>query len=71
MVSAVAWTARGVGWLLIALAVASFPQLRSVMGGLAISVGLFSSVALALAGIVWLGAVEAAIFLFNRYLSRN
>jgi len=67
-VSAIAWTARGIGWLLIALAVA---RMRPVLGSLAISVGLFSSVALALAGIFWLGAVEAAVFLFNRYLSRN
>ena len=71
VVSMVAWLARGIGWVLIVLAVINLPQLRNLTGNLAIGIGLFSSFALAVAGIVWLGAVEAVVYVFNRYLSRN
>jgi hypothetical protein len=59
------------GWVLIALAILSIPQLRFVTGRLAVSFGLLSSLALGLAGIAWLVGVKLFLYFFDRYLSRN
>ena len=64
-------TARIFGWILIALAILGLPQMRIVIGRMAASFGLLSSIALALAGVAWLVAVQLFLRFFDRYLSRN
>ena len=63
--------ARVLGWLFIALAILGLPQMRFLTGRLASNLGLLSSVALVVAGIAWLVAVELFIRFFDQYLSRN
>jgi hypothetical protein len=63
--------ARAGGLLLIGLAILSLPQMRFLMGRLAGGLGLASSLALLLAGIVWLVGVEVALKFFDQFLSRN
>ena len=62
---------RGFGWILIALAILGIPQMQFVIGRLATSFGLISSIMLGLAGIVWLVGVKLFLHFFDRYLSRN
>src|SRR5579863_2067303 len=64
-------TARIFGWILIALAILGLPQMRILIGRLAVSFGLLSSIALGLAGVAWLVAVKLFLRFFDRYLSRN
>jgi hypothetical protein len=64
-------TARVFGWILIALAILGLPQMRFLIGRLAAGFGLLSSIALGLAGIAWLVAVNLFLRFFDRYLSRN
>jgi hypothetical protein len=64
-------TARALGWILIALAILGLPQMRFLIGRLAVSFGLVSSIALALAGVAWLVGVKLFLCFFDRYLSRN
>jgi hypothetical protein len=68
---AVIWVTRTFGWILIVIAVLGLPQLRSLTGRLASSFGLITSVALGLAGVAWLIAVQLFLRFFDRYLSRN
>ena len=68
---AVIWVTRTFGWILIVIAVLGLPQLRSLTGRLAESFGLITSVALGLAGVAWLIAVQLFLRFFDRYLSRN
>jgi uncharacterized membrane protein len=68
---AVIWVTRTFGWILIVIAVLGLPQLRSLTGRLAASFGLITSVALGLAGVAWLIAVQFFLRFFDRYLSRN
>jgi hypothetical protein len=63
--------ARALGWLIIALGILSIPPVRDLIGPIAGSVSVLSSVALLLAGAVWLVAVEAFLRFFDEYLSRN
>jgi hypothetical protein len=65
------WVTKTFGWLLIVLGILGFPQMRFLTGRLAVSFGLLSSLALVLAGIVWLLGVKFFLRLFDRYLSRN
>jgi hypothetical protein len=62
---------RAFGWILIALAILSIPQMRFLLGRLAASFGLLSSTILGLLGIVWLVGVKVFLRFFDRYLSRN
>jgi len=62
---------RAFGWILIALAILGIPQMRFLLGRLATSFGLLSSIFLGLAGIAWLVAVKLFLVFFDRYLSRN
>ncbi len=55
---------RILGWILIALAIVGLPQMGSLTGRLAVSFGVFTSVALGLAGVAWLVGVQ----LFLRFL---
>lgn len=64
-------TARALGWILIALAILGLPQMRFLIGRLAVSFGLVSSIALGLAGVAWLIGVKLFLQFFDRYLSRN
>ena len=63
--------ARAVGWILIVLAILGLPQMQFLMGHLAVSFGVVSSVALGLAGIAWLIGVKLFLRFFDRYLSSN
>lgn len=63
--------ARAMGLILIFLAILGLPQMRFLTGRLAASFGLLMSVALGLAGLVWLVGVELFLHFFDRYLSRN
>jgi hypothetical protein len=63
--------ARVIGLTLIVLAVLSVPQMRFLTGRMAAGLGLLSSVALGLAGAVWLIAVECCLRFFDQFLSRN
>jgi hypothetical protein len=65
------WVTRTFGWILIVIAVLGLPQLQSLTGRLAASFGLITSVALGLAGVAWLIAVQLFLRFFDRYLSRN
>lgn len=63
--------ARILGWALITIAVLGLPQMRFLMPGLASLFRWLSSLALILAGVAWLAAVELFIRFFDQYLSRN
>ena len=67
----VIWVTRTFGCILIVLAILGLPQMRPLTGRLASSFGLITSVALGLAGLVWLVAVQLFLRFFDRYLSRN
>jgi len=62
---------RTFGWFLIALAILGMPQMQFLLGRLAVSFGLLSSITLGLAGIAWLVGVKLFLLFFDRYLSRN
>ena len=62
---------RTIGWILVAIAIVSLPQLRSLMGSLANSLGWVTSLALGLVGGLWLIGVEVFLHFFDSYLSRN
>ncbi len=64
-------TARIFGWIMIALAILGLPQMRFLIGRLALSFGLLSSITLGLAGVAWLVGVKLFLRFFDRYLSRN
>jgi hypothetical protein len=70
-IGAVIVVARILGWLLIALAILGLPQMRFLTGSLAGIFRWLSSLALVLAGIAWLVAVELFIRFFDQYLSHN
>jgi hypothetical protein len=59
------------GWILIALAILSFPQMRFLIGRLTVSFGLLSCIILGLLGAAWLVGVKMFLRFFDRYLSRN
>jgi hypothetical protein len=65
------WITRAFGWILIALAILGIPQMHLLIGRLAASFGLISSVILGLAGIAWLVVVKLFLVFFDNYLSRN
>lgn len=65
------WITRAFGWILIALAILGIPQMQFLLGRLAVSFGLLSSIMLGLAGIAWLVGVKLFLLFFDRYLSRN
>jgi hypothetical protein len=65
------WTTRAFGWTLIALAILGMPQMKFLIGRVAASFGLLSSILLGLAGIAWLVGVNLFLHFFDRYLSRN
>ena len=62
---------RTIGWILVAIAVLSLPQMRSFLGNLANSLGWVTSLALGLVGALWLIGVEVFVHFFDSYLSRN
>jgi hypothetical protein len=62
---------RVFGWILIALAILGMPEMHFLIGRLAVSFGLVSSIMLGLAGIAWLVGVKLFLRFFDRYLSRN
>jgi len=62
---------RAFGWILIVVAILGIPQMKFLLGRLAVSFGLLSSIMLGLAGIAWLVGVKVSLFFFDRYLSRN
>jgi hypothetical protein len=62
---------RAFGWMLIALAILGLPQMQHLIGRLAISFGLLSSIMLGVSGLVWLVGVKVFLRFFDRYLSRN
>ena len=67
----VIWVTRLIGFALIVIAVMGLPQLRPLTGRLAVTFGSLTSIALGLAGLVWLVGIELFIRFFDRYLSRN
>jgi len=62
---------RVLGWLPIVLAVLGLPQMRFLTGSLEGSFRLVSSLALVIAGVVWLVAVELLLRFFDQFMSRN
>ncbi len=68
---AILWVTRGIGLILIALAILGLPQMRYLTGRLATGFGLIMAVALGLTGVVWLFGVQVFLHFFDRYLSRN
>jgi len=62
---------RAFGWILISLAILGAPQMQFLIGRLAVSFRLLSSIMLGLAGIAWLVGVKLFLLFFDRYLSRN
>jgi hypothetical protein len=65
------WITRAFGWILIAVAILGIPQMHFLIGRLAASFGLISSIVLGLAGIAWLVGVKLFLSFFDKYLSRN
>jgi uncharacterized membrane protein len=65
------WITRTFGWILIALAILGLPQMQHLIGRLAVSFGLLSSILLGVSGIFWLVGVKMFLRFFDRYLSRN
>ena len=65
------WISRAFGCILIALAVLGIQQMQLLLGRLAVSFGVLSSIMLGLAGIAWLVGVKLFLLFFDRYLSRN
>jgi hypothetical protein len=65
------WISRAFGCILIALAILGIPQMQLLLGRLAVSFGVLSSIMLGLAGIAWLIGVKLFLLFFDRYLSRN
>ena len=65
------WITRAFGWILIAVAILGIPQMHFLIGRLATSFGLISSIVLGLAGIAWLVGVKLFLSFFDKYLSRN
>ena len=63
--------ARAVGLVLIVLAILSLPQIRFLTAHLREGLGMASSLALGIVGILWLVAVECFIRFFDQFLSRN
>jgi hypothetical protein len=64
------WSSRAIGWVLIALAIASSPQIAFVshLGG---SLRLVSSLALGAVGVFWVIGLELFLKFFDKFLSRN
>lgn len=71
VIGAIVSGARIVGWILIALAVVSLPQMRVFTGRFAATLGLVGSVTLALVGIIWLLGVELFRHFFDEFMSSN
>jgi hypothetical protein len=69
--SAALGVTRAFGWILIAVAILGIPQMHFLIGRLAASFGLISSLILGLAGIAWLVGVKFFLIFFDNYLSRN
>ena len=65
------WITRAFGCILIALAILGLPPMQHLIGSLAVSFGLLSSILLGLSGVVWLVGVKVFLRFFDRYLSRN
>ena len=63
----VVYIARAIGWVLIALAILSIPQI-STLTGLANGFRLLSSVVLGLLGVAWVVGIELLLRFFDRYL---
>jgi hypothetical protein len=66
----IVWGGRAIGWILIAVAIASTLQIEVLtrMGG---SLKLISSVALAVLGAVWIISLELFLRFFDKFLSSN
>jgi hypothetical protein len=62
---------RVMGLIMITLAILGLPQMRFLTGRLAAGFGVIMSVALGLAGVLWLVGVQVFLRFFDRYLSRN
>jgi hypothetical protein len=62
----VVWSSRAIGWMLIALSIASFLEV-----GLSGSLRLASSVALGVLGFIWIIGLELFLSFFDKFLSRN
>jgi hypothetical protein len=63
--------ARILGGILMALAILDVPQMQFLPVALANTFRWISSIALLVAGIAWLVAVQLFIRFFDQYLSRN
>ena len=66
----VVWGCRSVGWALVVLALASGFHVRALTGW-GFNLGLLSSIALGVLGIVWVLAIELFLTFFDQYLSHN
>jgi hypothetical protein len=66
----IVWSGRAIGWILIAVAIGSTPQI-GVLTHIGDSLKLISSVALAVLGVVWIIGLELFLRFFDKFLSRN
>jgi hypothetical protein len=66
----IVWFSRGIGWIVIALALLNIPQIGALTR-LAGGFRLLSSVALGLLGIAWVVGLELFLRFWDRYLARN
>ena len=63
--------ARGVGWVLIALAIVCLPPLRNYFGAWIHGFDFAMAIIIGLIGILWLIAIELFVRFFDQFLSRN
>ena len=71
MIGNVMTLARILGGILVALAILDIPRMQFLPAGLAETFRWISSIALLVAGIAWLIAVQLFNRFFDQYLSRN
>jgi hypothetical protein len=64
------WGSRAIGWILIALAIASSLQI-GLVAHMGESLRLVTSVALGLLGVFWIIGLELFLKFFDKFLSRN
>jgi hypothetical protein len=63
--------ARLIGLGLIVLGALSLFEIRFLSGNIAGKIGIVAALALAIAGVVWLIAVQVFLHFFDQFMSRN
>jgi len=71
ILGAVLGVARGVGWVLIALAIICLPPLRNYFGSWSHGIEFAMAIIVGIIGILWLIAIKLFVRFFDQFLSRN